>query len=416
VASPEPEPAGADPERSAREVPAGVEAFWVERARSRARGEPTPMAAVAAMVPDVAALSDLFTVARPERFPDYGGDAQAVAYGLWFFPQTWCRARFPILEAIARGWEPPRGREARVLDLCAGSGAAGLSAARLLLAEGAPAVRLLCVDHSRRALGFAEALAREAPPPRGRLDVRVREADLLSDGAIPAGEGDFDLVLLAFGVNEAFAGVSDDDAVRRLARVAQRLAPNGLLVVLEPALRTTAERLRRLAASLQEATSLHAFGPQPFDAPWRPREGGRFWPHEVRAWRCPKSVATLNARLRRSVRELEFSFASLSPAAPQPLGSTPLGPPPLDPSPATFRLTSPLAKKKGRYLATGLATDGTEARYDLLARGVEPDDARRLAGFERGDVLFASRLEPHAEPGSFRILDASDLTRVIGVP
>src|SRR5262245_53675902 len=229
-----------DPERSAREVPAAVEAFWVERARLRARGEPTPQAAVARAAPDVAALSDLFTVARPERFPDYGGDAQAVAYGLWFFPQTWCRARFPLLEAIARGWTPPRDREARVLDLCAGSGAAGLSAARLLLAEGAPAARLLCVDRSRRALAHAEALAREAPPPRGRLDVRVHEADVLAEDAVPAVREGFDLVLLAFGLNEAFAGVSDDDAVRRLAAVAQRLSPTGLLVVLEPALRTTA--------------------------------------------------------------------------------------------------------------------------------------------------------------------------------
>src|SRR5262245_61000648 len=116
-----------DPERSAREVPADVEAFWVEQARRRAKGEPTPLAAVARATDDVAALSDLFTVARPKRFPDYGGDAQAVAYGLWFFPQTWCRVRFPLLEAVARGWEPPRERPARVLDLGAGTGAAGLS-------------------------------------------------------------------------------------------------------------------------------------------------------------------------------------------------------------------------------------------------------------------------------------------------
>jgi SAM-dependent methyltransferase len=394
-----------DPETSAREVPAAVEAFWVERARRRAPGDPTPMAAVARTVDDVSALSDLFTVARPERFPDYGGDAQAVAYGLWFFPQTWCRVRFPLAEAIARGWAPPTDRPARVLDLGAGTGAAGLSAARRLLAGGAPAVRLDAVDRSPRALAYVDALAREAPPPRGRLDVRLFEADLVADD-LPAGREPYDLVLLAFAANEAFSTLSDDDAAERLARFAGRLAPTGLLVVLEPALRTTAERLRRLAAAAQERAGLHAFGPQPFDAPWRPRDGGRFWPHEVRTWRCPKSVATLNARLRRSVTELEFSFASLSPAAPRPLEA----------SPSTFRLTSPLARKKGRRLFTGLATNGLEYRYDLLERNVDPDDARRLADVERGDLLTAARLEPHAEAGSFRVPSGADLTRLFGIP
>ena len=383
-----------------------MEAFWVEHAQRRAPGAPPPMTAVARATDDVAALSDLFTVARPATFPDYGGDAQAVAYGLWFFPQTWCRVRFPLEEALWRGWEPPLSREARVLDVGAGTGAAGLSAARFLLSVGAPSVRLDALDRSPRALAWAEALAAEAPPPRGKLTVRLHEGDVLRADAVPAAPNGYDLVLLAFAANEAFAGLPDDDAARRVEDLARGLAPGGLLVVLEPALRTTAERLRRVAASLEEQGRLHPYGPQPFDGPWRPHEGGRFWPHEVRRWRVPQSVATLNARLRRSVRELEFSFAALSPKPPREI----------PPSPATFRLTSPLAKKKGRFLATGLASDRVERRYDLLVRHVGEEDLHRLAAVERGDVLLAAALEPHEDPSSFRVPSGADLLRLFGVP
>ena len=394
-----------DPERAARAYPADVEAFWVERARRRARGDVPPLTAVARATDDVAALSDLFTVDRPASFPDYGGEAQAVAYGLWFFPQTWCRVRFPLEEALARGWAPPRDRALRVLDVGAGTGAAGISAARFLTALGAPSVRLDAVDRSRRALAYAEEVVAEAPSPRGRIDLRVREADLTaSRDALPTGE--FDLVTCSFCVNEAFSARPDEDAASFLERLASRLAPGGLLLVLEPALRVTSLRLRRLAASIEEGGRLHALGPQPFDGPWRPREDGRFWPHEVRRWRVPRSVATLNARLRRTITELEFSFAALSPSPPSTLA----------PSPSTFRLTSPLARKKGRRLATGLATDGAEYRYDLLVRHETEEDARRLGEFERGDLLRAERLEPHAEPGSFRIPTAGDLVRLVGIP
>ena len=168
-----------DPERSCRAYAPDVEAFWVERAK-HAAGTASFEGALSRVIPVAAAVSDRFTTERPEQFRDYHQNSETLlAYGIFFFPQSWCRVRFALAEAAdLRGWAVPADRPVRILDLGAGTGAAGLSAARWCLSRGAPSARLDAVDHSPAALRVLEELARATPAPRGDVRVATRAADL----------------------------------------------------------------------------------------------------------------------------------------------------------------------------------------------------------------------------------------------
>src|SRR5207245_1419868 len=87
--------------------PTEIERRFVEGARARAPRS-SENECIDRLVPAASRLSDLFTVARPDEFPDYAADAEArLAYGLLFFPQTWARVRFALAEAVeARAWRP----------------------------------------------------------------------------------------------------------------------------------------------------------------------------------------------------------------------------------------------------------------------------------------------------------------------
>jgi hypothetical protein len=124
-----------------------------------------------------------------------------------------------------------------------------------------------------------------------------------------------------------------------------------------------------------------------------------FFDHEVRRWRAPASVKTMNRRLGRSLDELTFSFLVLSPRA------LPVAPP----DPRRTRLTSPLARLKGRLAVTGLDGDGARSTYDLLERHVDDAARSRLKGVERGDHVLLPRIAPLREPGWFRIASPADL-------
>jgi hypothetical protein len=364
---------------SARRYPADVEALWIERAR----GDRSAEDAIDGLGRRAGALSDAFTTDRPVRFGDYAADDRSrLAYGLYFFPRTWCLVRFPLEEAfLFRGASPPADRPPRVLDLGAGLGAAGWSAGRFLLALGAKApVRLHALDRSAKSLADLEALV-AASRDADRVRVTTERGDfaaLRGTGAV--NEGPYDLVLCAFAWNEAFADVPDAKATETLTAAAALLSPRGVLLLVEPALRETSERLRRVAAPLVGPGRLATLGPCLSGDLGDPPPRAHGWDHDVRPWTPPESLLRVNRRLRRDVKTLRFSFLALTPAPPAPLpGSADL-----------FRLTSPVARLKGRRGFTGWGSDGKRRSYEVLERVVDRDAHRRLVSLERGDVLAAA--------------------------
>jgi len=344
-------------------------------------GKPGLSRALERLERPVAALSGLFTLARPAVFPDYTAELQTrLAYGLFWFPQSFVRTQLPLAEIVEfRRWQPGEGEPLRLLDLGCGLGAAGLGAADWLLRSGtAKTVKLTALDSSPRALEWLDELTREqARRELPGLSVRTRQGDL-RHWPESSRAGTYELIVLGFSLNEAYAGSGANDRLEFLATLRSLLAPGGLLLVLEPALRESAEALQAAADTLVLEGTYRRWGPGLHQGADPTLREGHYHPHEVRAWELPRTVEFLNRRLHRSLGELTFHYAALGTG----------DPPELPAGPRLARLVSPMALLKRRFACEGVDAAGTRHSYDISARGLAKRAAKDYAaGFERGDIL-----------------------------
>lgn len=379
--------------------PAALESWWLAEA-GRATGRADPEEALDALAPDIEALSDAFTV---DRAPGFGGyardDRRLAAYGVFFFPQTWARAAFAMREAAAfrgRPAAPPAAGPWRVLDLGAGTGAAGFAALDALSGAGRGA-ELVSADRSGESLQYAARLfadRREALWPRASH--RTAAADLA--GAPELGRS-WDLVIVSFALNERFESRPDADLHGWAAAWLRRLAPGGVLAIVEPGTRDAARRLQRLRDRVAAAGEGEILGPclHAGACPMRPRED--LWCHEVRRWQPPPGLAWVNRRLHRSTGELRFSFLLLGPAS----GATAAAAPG---DGRRARLVAPIREQKGLLTTFGCAGDGLLHAYERRTRGLGRAGIKRAMEVERGDVLEWEAPAPAAEAGRARRVDS----------
>ncbi len=161
----------------------------------------------------------------------------------------------------------PQDRALRVLDLGAGLGATTWGVARALEAAGQRGeIDATWVDTDAAAM----ALGLELTRARGDGAVRVR-ARTIAGSDPPRGGPPFDLVLLGQVLSELDRGASAEERVTRHAAklrtlLGGRVAPDGALVVIEPALRDRTRHLhavrdRVLADAAAEREALNVFAP-----------------------------------------------------------------------------------------------------------------------------------------------------------
>ncbi|MEY4033064.1 MAG: hypothetical protein RL492_258 [Verrucomicrobiota bacterium] len=366
--------------------PPAAEQFWVRQAE--AATELAGDEALERLMPFVGRLSDLFTTERPDKtFPDYFADPSLLAgYGVFFLPQSYTRTAFALSYALDfRGWRPPQDR-ARVLDLGSGPGSCGVSVAHRLLADGAQRVSLHALDKSPSALVALEDFA-EATLGK-RVDVSTRVGDASRPAAWPAET--FDVIVAGFVLNE-LKELDADGMMRWVAELKRRLHPDGLLIILEPALRVTAERLQRLSDRVAAEGLLTRLGPDLDALPCPQLAQGLHWTHEARHWHAPASTEFVNRKLHRDLREVRFSFALFSNQVT----------PPLDP--AAVRVVSDVQIIKGMLRFIGIHR-GTLQTVEVPTRGLSKHEVKLLAEtFERGDIIA------HAQAPSARV-------RLSGVP
>jgi hypothetical protein len=394
-----------------------LEAAWLGRARE-ASGRSVPEEALERLRPAVRRLSDLFTTARPDGgFPDYFSDPGLLAaYGLFFFPQSFARAGMALDQPVRfRGWRPAPRAEAepvRVLDIGGGPGPCGLAMAAAIHAiTPGRGVALTLLDHSAAALAAARELvahgAKAGDPPGDVPDI-FRSISL---GTICADAGKAtslpdplplqDVIVAGFCANELVPG-GKDSLARWLAGLREKLAPEGLLLVLEPALRETALRLRHAADVLVAEGLFHEWAPGigagRHAIPPPGTLDSRFHPHEVRAWTPPDSMAFLNRELfRESGSVLKFSYVALG-----------AEPPPLDSPEELLRLVSPLEMLKGRLVCAAEDENRERLTLEIPTRGLSKNEVKKItAAHERGDIFRVptSLRQPVGLPGSrlFRI-------------
>jgi SAM-dependent methyltransferase len=421
---------------SSRAYPDWLERWWVDQACQQAETDDA-QAAVSFHAGAVQVLSDLFTVARPQagppdaarstkaHFPDYGADEElAVGYGLFYFPQSFVRVRLPLAEAIElRGWRPLADGEAprplRVLDLGAGAGAAGLGAALLLREQGSgDKVELMAVDNSADQLARLTTLVRENSGRLPGLRVRTVVQNALDWVAkeLVREETPFDLIILGFALNEMLpAALGLKPRLELMQQLRRGLGERGLLLILEPSLRETAEPLQELS----DALATKAVGATaPILPRWGPYLGGHrcplrsekvFWSHEVRRWTPPNSLALVNRKLWREIEEVKFAYALhgriAPPELPEPYRAAEKAPDGL-----LVRLVSPFHLRKGGFVAAAVGTDGVKYTLDLQTRGMTKTRIAELEQIERGDVLALRDLKELGTPRLMRLSNPEAIT------
>lgn len=359
--------------------PGWLEAWWIDAA-CRFYGVSELPDCAGPIRKAIERLTDTFTIDREDCFADYQRDPELLlAYGLFFFPRSFVRAQFPICELLARGWRPLQQRPLRVLDVGAGAGATGLGAATQLCLTSGASIEGLALDRSGVALQMLAELAAAAPSQRWI----TAEVDLRT-GIPAAAQQSWDLILAGFSLNELW-----DRMLFLIENLMRRLEPHGVLLVLEPAVKETSERLEALRDRIASEGKFHIWAPCLHSASCPLLQEGQYWCHEVRTWEVPASVSLLNRHLHRSVEVLKFSFLALSPAAP------PVGPA----GPERFRMIAPFTRAHGKWLTAGCSAEGRRRQYEILRREVTPELADWIKSCERGDIVEVDprRLEEFGE-------------------
>jgi len=381
------------PTDSSLAYPAEAEAFWVGQAELAS--EKIGDEALERMTPAVAHLSDLFTTERPDkRFPDYFADPRLLAaYGVFFLPQSFTRTSIALAQTCGlRGWKPSRQVPA-ILDLGSGPGSCGVAAAYRLRQAGCKKINLYGVDKSPSALASMESFA------QATLGEDVETKTRIGDASRPETwpEGPFDLIVAGFVMNE-MPQLDHAALLRWFSELKAKLAPGGLILILEPALRITAERLQKLSDDIA-AGEMIRIAPE-LDARPDPQLGpGEHWSHETRAWDAPASTEFVNRHLHRDLREVRFSFAAFSDA-------------PLTPLPSGLsRLISDVQIIKGllRFITI---REGTIESVEVPTRGLSKHEVKKLAAtFGRGDIVR----HPHPAAPKLRLANHEEL-RVFWTP
>jgi SAM-dependent methyltransferase len=243
------------------------------------------------------------------------------------------------------------GRPRRVLDLGAGTGAAG---------------RTICSHYA----SHPELVAVDTVPGPGIVVADVAR------GARPAGvHGRFDLIVAAHLLNELNRRMELDGQARLVAGWCRDLLePDGKCIVVEPALRDTGRALLGIRDRLCTA-GIHVAAPCFLQAACPALQRERDW--------CHDSAGVLVAGRSR----VDFSYLVLFPSASA------------DPDPHRYRVVSDPLKDKGRlcFFVCGLAGRHKLMRLDRDRRPANQalDDAHR------GDVLVLP--EVVARDDGFRI-------------
>jgi SAM-dependent methyltransferase len=316
-----------------------------------------------ALVAAIVRMSEAYTVDRA-ALAEVGRSPEGRRARLRFFlPRDLPKATRPMLELAARGLLPA-GNPLRLLDLGAGLGTTTLSVARALALAGENrALDVVAVDDDPRALETFERIVAEPMEGFAPVELETRAARLPESlDLIP---GSFDIVTVGLALNELF-----DPAVL-VERASARLSPDGVLLIVEPALRETTRALMRLRDQVARDGRLAILGPcqHQLPCPMLPRE--RDWCHDAVDAPLPPPLDTW-AR-DAGLRDERPTFAWLA------LGLAP-------PKDALHRVVSHRLPSKGKLEVLLCTPDGELTRARRLDRH-RSDANEALDSAARGDRL-----------------------------
>ena len=355
------------------EVPALVEEALHAAAR---RGLPPELCGGAALTAAVVDRSRRYTSER-EKLADPGGGAKATmadlaARALFFTIADAAKVHLPLGELAGGVLPGPAGwlerDELRVLDVGAGCGAMTIGACTWLAGQTRrPRVRATLVDRDAEALAIAQdAVATVARELGLDVVVETRVGDALP--FVQREVSRCDLVIAGTVVNELA------EPLPLVRDMVGALAPGGVAIVIEPALRETTRALHRVRDALVDAGAAAVVAPcTRKGAPCPALLDERDWCHEHRPLRLPPRTRQL-AHVT-GLRDGDMKLAYLTLCRPDD------APPP----PPTWRVVSDPHASKGKLELTLCGAPGwVPAR--LLKRHRSAAN-RAVERAHRGDVL-----------------------------
>ena len=348
---------------------------------------------------EIVVQSDRFNKDRHFSPKSYGSrDLSLLAYGNFYFPRTWNHLSYVLAEALElREWIPPRKGPLNILDLGSGSGATCLAALRSLRDRGVEnPIELRAIDYSGKSLGYLRNLHSGLYSLWPGSKLETKRLDLCSNFS-RGHEKKHDLILLGSTLNEIIPEGEAEIYANKLGEVASLLKPSGILVVVEPALKESCQRLHKAAAIATEDEQVHLHGPY-FNGKACPlvNADSSFHSHEVRSWKVPEIAKKINGPLGLNLTDLKFGFVLLSKKPPRRFEETS----------TVFRLVSPVNKRRGLYFFVGIAADGLEYAYEIQTRDLESGDRKIVERIERGDILEIKKFLPLGDGKRIRIPNA----------
>ena len=390
---------------SARYYPEEIENWWVDKVNLYFKTKDNKVG-LAKIREYVQYLSDHFTTDREDIGVDYGRKEYfLLAYGIFFFPQTWARIRYPLKELLeVYQFEFSKKGPIHIADIGAGTGSAFLSAIQLLRAKGITnPIHIDAIDHSRNSLELAKTILQSHRSLFGDVKLKAITEDckkFIKDKATE--KGDYHLVIASFSLNEVMPEMTLEKADQTVGELQNLTRPKGITLILEPALKETAERLQSIRDKrISEKTSF-CWGPYPNQSPCPFLEKAKFWNHEVRIWDPPQSLKHVNTTLWRSIKELKFSYIALSRVQPNIF----------EENDSTFRIVSPISKKKGKYLIFGISAKGNHCSYDFQMRDMSSEEKKEFKSLERGDILKISNMAELGQVNCYRIPNFSSISAI----
>ena len=268
----------------------------------------------------IARLSKLFTKERSGLSARYLDDpALAAGYAAYFLPVNFAKIQV-LLDELPKDWADKPALS--VLDMGAGPGTASL-AVRDWLRTGNPSrptsLHVTAIDQSQAALAELARLwtlyGRQMDSVKDQLHLSTEQLEQFRIEACSAvsGQAPFDLIIVANSLNELFHDSSDWLTKRAgfVAQLVSLLKPDGTLMIVEPALRSTARALHQVRDQLLEHGVCAVYSPCLHEGRCPALIKAEDWCHEERAWEPPAVIAALDKELHFIKDALKFSYLLL---------------------------------------------------------------------------------------------------------
>ena len=268
----------------------------------------------------VSGLSEMFTRSGQAGSRVYFEDPQLRAgYLVYYLPVNLAKVQV-LLDELHPVFPVVPDQDFRVLDLGGGPGTGVLGVLDWCLSRSAMApstLRMIAVDRSPQVLRMANEIWQaysEQQRDQSLSPLKTVECNL--EGSLPSairdggGVNGYQLIIVQNLLSELFVGSMDSVGQRTalIGELLNYLAPEGSLMLIEPATRPASRELHQVRDNLLAGRHCSVYAPCLHDAPCSALVKPDDWCHEERKWENPAWIAQVDRRVGLIKDALKFSY------------------------------------------------------------------------------------------------------------